>query len=104
MNNTTKYILIAIILVLIIYILVLVNKKPIVKDCYNLPDSPEPAIFGPSYWFAFHDLTHRIPCPSCRTFAEKFMVFFHDVVNRKLEKKVYDQQNYDEMKAYLLTT
>lgn len=106
MNNTTKYILIAIILLLLIYILAIKNKSRVFgiqMDCYSLPDNSDPSIFGPPYWAAFHDLAHKVPCPTCRTFAEKFMVFFHDVVNKKLDKPIYDKQNYDDMKQYLLT-
>lgn len=63
--------------------------------CFNLPRNSDPMVFGPKYWEAFHALSHRIPCGLCRGFAERFMVFFHDTVNLKLGKPLYDKENFD---------
>lgn len=64
--------------------------------CYDLPTTTNPEIFGPHYWAAFHDLGSRVPCPGCRGFAEKFLVFFHDTVNVKTGKPLYDKENFDQ--------
>lgn len=64
---------------------------------YKLPTDTAPIVFGPKYWAAFHDLTSRVPCGTCREFAEKFMVFFHDTVNLKLSKPLFDPVNFSEM-------
>jgi hypothetical protein len=73
-----------------------VNKKnEATGTCFDLPTSSDPAVFGPKYWEAFHSLAHQIPCQACRGFAEKFIIFFHDVVNKKLGRPVYDQANYN---------
>lgn len=70
---------------------------------YRLPTDVDPTIFGPKYWAAYHDLTSRIPCGTCREFAERFMIFFHDLVSLKLGKKLYDPVNFAEM-SQLITT
>lgn len=64
------------------------------KICYDLPTSVDTEIFGPKYWEAFHDLAHRIPCTGCREEAESFVRFWHDSVNKKLGKPIFDKQNY----------
>lgn len=61
---------------------------------YELETSPDPDVFGPSYWFAFHDLANRVPCINCRQEAESFIRFFHDLKNYELGKKVYDKKNF----------
>lgn len=73
------------------------NKKSsdIEKVCFNLPTTVDTSVFGPEYWNAFHTLASKIPCGGCRGFAEKFMVFFHDLVNVKTGAKIYDQANYN---------
>lgn len=65
------------------------------KVCFDLPTSSDPSTFGPKYWAAFHTLAKDIPCAGCRGFAEKFVVYMHDIVNKKLGKKIYDQANFD---------
>lgn len=60
-----------------------------------LPNSASPAVFGPKYWEAFHTLADRIPCGECRDKGSAFVRFFHDLVNRKLGKPIYDQANFD---------
>ena len=65
------------------------------KICYELPVTPETKVFGPKYWEAFHDLANRIPCGNCRQAGSSFMVFFHDLVNMKLGKPIYNKENFD---------
>lgn len=83
----------------VIAILVFLYEKFKDKDtkhlCFNLSTNPDPSVFGKSYWEAFHTLAGDIPCSGCKTFAEKFMVFFHDLVNIKVGHPIYDQKNYD---------
>lgn len=61
-----------------------------------LPTNSDPAVFGPKYWETFHKLADRIPCPSCRAKAVPFMSFFHDIVNLKTEKPLYDKENFNK--------
>lgn len=98
--NTTRNILIGAVALLII-LLVISHTKNKDKTCYSLPKNPDPAVFGPKYWAALHDIVGKIPCGQCRGFAEKFMVFFHDVVNAKLNRPLYAPENYSEMMIYL---
>lgn len=63
--------------------------------CLRLPNSSNPEVFGRPYWAAFHKLAADVPCDKCRHFAEKFMIFFHDTVNMKLGKPIYNQQNFN---------
>lgn len=105
MDTSTKNILLILLAVAFIVVLYLyVNKKyDLQTDCYNLPTDVNPAVFGPKYWAAFHNLAHKIPCSGCRDFAEKFMVFFHDVVNQKVGHPIYNRDNYNSMLLYLNT-
>lgn len=73
------------------------------RVCFDLPTSSVPADFGPAYWNAFQTIAADIPCEGCRTYAEKFISFFHDVVNRKVGKAVYDQANYDYVFQTIMT-
>lgn len=100
-KNIPYFILAAILLIIVIFLFTANRKKETEKVCYDLPLSADPKVFGPPYWASFHDLAHRVPCPECRSMAEEFMVFFHDVVNKKLAKPTYDQDNYDKVKAYV---
>jgi len=61
-----------------------------------LPRDSDPTVFGPRYWETLHKLVDRIPCPACRNKAVPFMSFFHDVVNKKTEKPLFDPKNYNE--------
>jgi len=61
---------------------------------YELPTSMDTEVFGKYYWNALHDIAHEIPCSLCRVEAESFMEFFHDFVNFKLDKPLYDESNY----------
>lgn len=112
MNNLTTrdYIFITAIVVLGVILIWYINKNKTIdsngvqldKDCYLLPKSVDPLVFGPKYWAAFHDLTHKIPCAGCRDFAEKFMIFFHDFINVKLGKNIYDVQNFNDMSELVM--
>lgn len=85
-------------IVLIVIIIIAINhqrKKTTETLCFDLPASFDPSIFGSKYWNAFHSLASKIPCGMCRGFAEKFIVFFHDTVNMKLGKPLYDKENFD---------
>ena len=70
------------------------NARKTQTLAFTLPTSPDPTVFGPYYWNAYHTLAKNVPCPACRGFAEKFTVFFHDTVNMKLNKPLYDPQNF----------
>lgn len=97
---TTKNILIGVIALLVLILLISYFKNK-GKTCYELPENPNPTVFGPKYWAALHSMMSSIPCGTCRGFAEKFMIFFHDVINLKTNKPVYDPANYSEMMLYL---
>lgn len=72
------------------------NKKNAPEQvCYTLPKDGAPEQWGPKYWTAFHDLAARVPCDGCREEARDFMTFFHDWVNQKTGKPIFDQANYD---------
>ena len=63
---------------------------------YELPNSKDTEVFGPSFWAAFHDLANRVPCDGCRDHAKSFMVFWHDLVNLRKGAKLYDEKNFKE--------
>lgn len=65
------------------------------RQCFDLPTSVDPTVFGPKYWEAFHKLAAEVPCGGCRGFAEKFMVYFHDLVNLKTDKPIFDKATYE---------
>lgn len=64
---------------------------------YRLPTSMDSDLYAP-YWEALHSITSEIPCSICRKDAEKRMIFFHDSINAKLSKDIYDMANW---KKYL---
>lgn len=80
---------------LVILLLVISYFKDKEKVCYMLPKSSDPKVFGPKYWAALHNITERIPCGTCRGFAEKFAIFWHDFTNVKLGKSLYDENNFN---------
>lgn len=92
----TRNILIGVVILAIVLFFIYRNKQNKDVVSYSLPRTPDPSVFGPKYWFALHDITGRIPCGYCRGFAEKFMVFMHDTVNKKLSKPLYDQENFNK--------
>lgn len=106
MNNAAKIIIVILVLV-ILYLIYYYNKAKTISNgqekilSFKVATSPVPDEFGPSYWKAFHGLAHDVPCPGCRGFAEKFIIFFHDIVNLKTGKQLYDPQNYNEMQTLL---
>lgn len=62
----------------------------------SLPNNPVPTVFGPKYWEAYHKLSERIPCPGCRSEAVPFISFFHDVVNQKKGKPIFNKENFNK--------
>lgn len=62
----------------------------------TLPKDSNPAVFGPKYWQSFHRLSENIPCPSCQEKAVPFMKFFHDLVNFKTQKPIFDKDNFNK--------
>lgn len=70
------------------------NNKKWERLCFNLPRTGDASVFGPYYWNALHTIAGKVPCSICRGYAEKFMVFFHDTVNSKLGKPLYDEANF----------
>lgn len=65
---------------------------------YDLPSEGSPDVWGKYYWDAFNDLAHNIPCGECAEETKTFLSFYHDYVNKKLEKPVFDEQNYNNWK------
>lgn len=79
------------------------NKTVTIKsrDGYNLvllrlPADHNPDVFGAPFWDARHTLAELTPCPSCRAEAVSHERFFHDYVNKKTEKKIMYQENFDK--------
>lgn len=68
---------------------------------YSLPRTHDPETFGPNYWKAIHSLVNKVPCPSCREDGKSLFVFAHDVVNKKIGKPIFDQQNYNKWKDHI---
>lgn len=96
MKNQTLIILLIILVVAVVVYSMYQKNKRVETTCFELPLSRNPQVFGSQYWKTFHTLAHKVPCVFCREFAEKFMVFFHDVVNMKTGKPIHDQQNFDK--------
>lgn len=90
----------AIFFILIIAIILFVAYHFYFKQRYKIYELPttnsDPQFWGPKYWFALHDIVGRIPCPACHDKAVSFMSFFHDYINKSLEKKLYNEQNFNE--------
>lgn len=72
------------------------EEKKNITLVYELPTDKNPEVFGSKYWSAFHDLARNIPCSDCRTEAESFMKFFHDLKNFELGKPVKYKENFIE--------
>jgi len=87
---TWKNILI-IALVLVVLYFIWYNSN---RTCYYLPKDHNPEKFGKFYWFALHDIVNRIPCPGCRQEAVPMLSFMHDLVNFKIEKPLFDKENF----------
>lgn len=68
---------------------------------YRLPNSVDTEIFGPYYWGALHNVVDNIPCSICRNDAKPMMVFMHDLVNYKLDKPIFNPENFDKWAAYV---
>lgn len=63
---------------------------------YRVPTSIDMDISGPYFWKILHNVVDEIPCGICRSDAVKRMVFFHDSVNAKLSKPLFDPKIFDE--------
>lgn len=61
---------------------------------FSLPENPNPKIFGSEYWKAFEILASNIPCDSCRIHAEEFVSYWHDLVNVKTSKEIFNKKNF----------
>lgn len=99
MKNNTTTILLIVAIILLIVLLYAQHKRArgaTQHICFELPTTADTTIFGPKYWAAFHTLAANIPCGGCRGFAEKFMIFFHDMVNQKLGKPLQDEANFKQ--------
>lgn len=68
---------------------------------YKLPTSTSPDTFGPKYWGAIHNLVGNVPCPSCREKGKSLFIFAHDVVNHKLQKPIFDKENFTHWQEYI---
>lgn len=66
------------------------------STCYKLPTVSDPTKFGPYYWSAIHSIADRIPCSMCREDGKSLFVFAHDLVNLKLGKKIFNQENFNK--------
>lgn len=86
------------VILFIILIYVLYTKRGV---CYNLPTNSDPEVFGPYYWKALHDITHRIPCPACRKDGVPLMIFMHDTINYKIGKPFFDLENFKKWQKYI---
>lgn len=63
---------------------------------YNLPDDPNPVVFGPEFWKAFEDLASKIPCSICKDEGESFVSFWHDLKNFDLGKPIFNRDNFEK--------
>lgn len=72
------------------------KKKDYDIVTFKLPNTIDADIFGPEYWRAFHTLADMIPCAICRNDAVPMFRFVHDLVNKKLKKKLQYPENYDK--------
>lgn len=93
--KTSNVVLIAV-LFLIIGILVSAWYIKSKNVCYDLPEHGSTTEWGPKYWASLHSTVGKIPCSLCRGEAVEMVKFIHDRVNLKLEKKLYDEKNFDK--------
>lgn len=77
------------------------NRKNYDIVSFRLPNSIDPDVFGPAYWKARHKLAEMTPCISCKAEAVSHEKFFHDYVNKKIDKKVAFPENYSKWKFKL---
>lgn len=64
--------------------------------CYDLPNHGSTDQWGPLYWKSLHSTVERIPCSLCRGEAIEMISFIHDATNLKLEKKLYNEENFSK--------
>jgi hypothetical protein len=77
------------------------GDKTLKSITYTLPTVVDPTQFGPYWWSALHDFVSEIPCVACREKAVSFQRYFHDLVNRRLEKPIFDKENFDYWTNYI---
>lgn len=63
---------------------------------YRLPTSMDTDVFGPKYWSAIHSMAKEVPCSICRNEWESFTSFGHDFVNFKLDKPLWNEENFSK--------
>ena len=95
MKKILPILIVAIIVFLVIIYLQNQKQKTTKTLTFELPRSSDPAVFGSAYWNAFHTIANNIPCGVCKGFGQRFVIFFHDMVNLKLGKTIYDKENFD---------
>lgn len=71
------------------------------RKCFDLPTTGTPARWGGKYWTALHEIGDRIPCQECREKGSSFLVFMHDIVNRKLSKPMKSPENFSWWVNYI---
>lgn len=94
--------------ILVVVIVIVLYKHGYLSEdetviSYRLPKTSSPPEFGPKYWAAIHDLVGRVPCPSCREKGKSLFIFAHDIVNHKLEKPIFDKENFDYWVEHIKT-
>ena len=57
-------------------------------------------VCGSSWWKAFEGIVAAINCSHCREGAEALLMAMHDVVNYKLEKAIFNQENLRMVAEY----
>src|SRR5207245_9595086 len=62
-------------------------------DKYLTYPEGNPTVWGPKGWDYFEDVANSIPCQDCRKDAQNFVTAFHDLVNIKTGKEVYNPSN-----------
>lgn len=90
--KTSNVVLIAV-LFLVIGILISIWYVKATGVYYKLPKEGSTAVWGPYYWKALSTTVEKIPCGLCRGEAIEMISAMHDVVNFKLEKKLYSEEN-----------
>lgn len=71
---------------------------------YSISDSENPKMFGPSVWGALEHVVENIKCESCRGGGEKFLTFWHDLVNIKKGSPVHNEANFKNVLSFINST
>lgn len=64
---------------------------------YRVPTTMDSDYYSP-YWASLHNICEEIPCSICRNDAKERMIFFHDSINAKLKRPIF---NMSLWKKYL---